>query len=180
MKTGTESKTKTGFAIVLGVIALLMLFRTYFGETGATTPPPSTAATAAAKGKTKQISSLDPTLRTDLLRTSEETKYEGKGRNIFTAMAEPLPQPKTPVIKNPEPIVQGPPPPPPIDMKFIGFATKQGSQKKIFLLQNSDVFVAGEGDIVNRRYKILKINPNSVEIEDVLNNNRQSIPLTQS
>jgi hypothetical protein len=47
-------------------------------------------------------------------------------------------------------------------------------------MQNNDVFVAGEGDIVNRRYKVLKINQNSVEIEDVLNNNRQSIPLTQS
>ncbi len=179
MKIGTESKAKTGFAIALGVIALLLLARTYFGgATGAATG--SRVAAHPAKAGTKAVSSLDPTLRTDLLRTSEETKYEGKGRNIFTAEAEPLPQPKTPVMKNPEPIVQGPPPPPPIDMKFIGFATRQGEQKKIFLMQNNDVFVAAEGDIVNRRYKILKINPNSVEIEDVLNNNRQSIPLTQS
>lgn len=180
MKIGTESKVKTGLAIALAIIAVLLVARTYFGGTD---QPAGTAVTArpVPKGTTKALSSLDPTLRTDLLRTSEETKYEGKGRNIFTAEAAPLPQPKTPVIKNnPEPIFQGPPPPPPIDMKFIGFATRQGERKKIFLVQNNDVFVAAEGDIVNRRYKILKINPNSVEIEDVLNNNRQSIPLTQS
>jgi hypothetical protein len=32
---------------------------------------------------------------------------------------------------------------------------------------------------VNRRYRILHIGTQSVEVEDVLNNNRQTIPLTQ-
>ena len=41
------------------------------------------------------------------------------------------------------------------------------------------MFIAGEGDIVDRRYRILHIGPGSVEVEDVLNNNRQTIPLTQ-
>ncbi len=39
--------------------------------------------------------------------------------------------------------------------------------------------MAKEGDIVNRRYKILKINNNSVDVEDVLTNNRQTLYLTQ-
>jgi hypothetical protein len=38
--------------------------------------------------------------------------------------------------------------------------------------------VAKEGDIVDRRYKIVQINNTSVMVEDVLNNNRQPIPLT--
>jgi hypothetical protein len=42
------------------------------------------------------------------------------------------------------------------------------------------VFIAVEGDIVDRRYKVVHIGPMSVEVEDVLYNNRQSIPLTQS
>jgi hypothetical protein len=33
---------------------------------------------------------------------------------------------------------------------------------------------------VNRQYKIVHISPNAVEVEDLLNNNRQSIRLTQS
>ncbi len=180
MKAGTESRTKTGFAVVLGIIALLLVLRAYFG--GATPENPATPARQTTKTTGKPFSSLDPTLRTDLLRSAEDTKYEGKGRNIFMAQAEPLPQPTKQVFQQqPQPQVpQGPPPPPPINMKFIGFASKPGEQKKIFLMQNEDVFVATEGEIVNRRYKIVKINPNNVEIEDVLNTNHQSIPLTQS
>ena len=36
-----------------------------------------------------------------------------------------------------------------------------------------------EGDVVDRRYKILHIAPTSVEVEDVLTNNRQTLFLTQ-
>ena len=79
----------------------------------------------------------------------------------------------------PRTVRQGPPPPPPINLKFFGFANKPGEPKRIFLSQGEDVFIAGEGDIVDRRYRILHISPVSVEVEDVLNNNRQTIPLTQ-
>jgi hypothetical protein len=71
------------------------------------------------------------------------------------------------------------PPPPPITLKFFGFANKPGEPKRIFLSQGEDVFIAGEGEIVNRRYRVLRISPNAVEMEDVINSNRQSIPLTQ-
>ena len=79
------------------------------------------------------------------------------------------------------PVVQaptGPPPPPPINLKFFGFASRTGTTKKIFLQQGEDVFVASEGEIVQRRYRILRINPTSIDVEDVLTNNRQTIPLT--
>jgi hypothetical protein len=49
----------------------------------------------------------------------------------------------------------------------------------VFLSQGEDVFIAAEGDIVDRRYRVLHISPAAVDVEDVLNNNRQSLPLTQ-
>ena len=69
--------------------------------------------------------------------------------------------------------------PPPITLKFFGFENEPGEPRKAFLSQGEDVFIAGEGEIVNRRYRVLRIGPNSVEMEDVLYNNRQNIPLTQ-
>src|SRR5260370_954767 len=69
--------------------------------------------------------------------------------------------------------------PTPIHVKFFGFANKPGDPKKVFLSQDADVFIAGEGEIVDRRYRVLHISPNAVEVEDVINNNRQSLPLTQ-
>ena len=179
MKVGTDSPVKTTLAIVLVVIAMWFLARTYFRGTTSEAAPANNAVMVAKAGG-KPVSSLDPTLRTDLLRSSEGIKYEAKGRNIFTTTVE-IPQPTHEVMKTspqpaPQPVVQGPPP---INMRFIGFANKPGQRKQIFLMQNEDVFVATEGDIVNRRYKVVKINPNSVEIENVLNNNHQSIPLSQ-
>ncbi len=177
MKIGTDSPVKTGFAVALAVVAVFMLARWIIGSR----ETPANAHTAVQVGKLSRVNSLDPTLRTDLLRDSEGTQYETKGRNIFVAQVE-IPKPiVSPGPTTPAPIIpQGPPPPPPIPLKFFGFANEPGQSKKIFLSMGEDIWAAKEGDVVNRRYKVLKINPSSVEIEDVLSNNRQSIPLTQS
>ncbi|HWR15245.1 MAG TPA: hypothetical protein VN577_10470 [Terriglobales bacterium] len=130
---------------------------------------------------------LDPRLRLDVLHEVESIEYSGDGRNIFLAHAEPaveIPKPKASGFKNnatPQQVVNTPPPPPPpppINLKFFGFASQQGSTKRIFLSSGDDIFVASEGEIVQRRYKIVKVNPNSIEVQDVLSNNRQTIPLT--
>ena len=198
MKLGAENRTKLIAAVVLMVIAVAaFLFNSGGSAPKAVTPvPPIPTLTPAAtsrpagtgrtgKGRGKKASaasrSLDPTLRYDWLKASEDTNYEGNGRNIFLAQAE-IPKPVAPAqtpeqieaAKSPPP----PPPPPPINLKFFGFASKPGEAKKIFLSEGEDVFIASEGDVVNRHYKVLRISPTSVEIEDVLNNNRQSIPLT--
>jgi hypothetical protein len=130
--------------------------------------------------------SLDPRLKLGLLELSENTDYAGTGRNIFQDQAEPeIPKPIADGFKpKPQPTPPpGPPPippPPPINLRYFGFANNSGSPvRKAFLSNGDDVFVAAEGDIVNRRYKILRINPTSIEIQDVLSNNTQSIPLSQ-
>jgi hypothetical protein len=65
-------------------------------------------------------------------------------------------------------------------LKFFGFANQPGEPKKIFLSQGEDVFIAGEGEIIDRRYKVVHISATSVEIQDVVNSGPpQIIPLTQ-
>ena len=54
-----------------------------------------------------------------------------------------------------------------------------GGVKRIFLSKDEDVFIAGEGDIVDRRYRIVRVSGDAVEVEDVLNNHRQMIFLTR-
>lgn len=126
--------------------------------------------------------SLDPRLNLPLLKSSEDVVYEGKGRNIFQATPEhvDIPKPVAPArLPDRAQIQPGPklpPPPPPINLKFFGFATNSG-QKTIFLLQGDTTFVAREGDIIARRYKIVRIGPTSVEVQDLLSNNKQTIAL---
>jgi hypothetical protein len=79
---------------------------------------------------------------------------------------------------------QGPPPippPAPIPLKFFGFASRPGEPKKIFLSKDQDVFIAGEGEIVDRRYKVVHISGTSVEIQDLVGSGPpQTIQLTPS
>jgi hypothetical protein len=185
-------------AIGLGVLALGMVVYRVFNPTGSAPatagaappavmpnavpprPTPKRTTTAGQTRAPRAASSLDPTLQLDLLRSAEETQYTGKGRNIFRAQID-IPKVVAPPVQQPVQVQlpPQPPPPPPINLKFFGFASKPGEPKRIFLSTGEDVFIAKEGDIVNRRYKILHIGTTSVEVEDVLNNNRQSLPLTQ-
>jgi hypothetical protein len=200
MKLGTENRTKNYVAGALALIAV------YFAVTrlpdAFTTPPRPVTPTAsgpnvpavqlqrkklaARGGKTVPVltPTLDPRLRLDLLKEAESTEYKGSGRNIFRAEAEApaeIPQPfKSPdLARQQQPTGPTPPPaPPPIPLKFFGIASKAGEPKRALLADGDDVFVAKEGDIVDRHYKVNKIGVNSVEIQDVLNNNVQTIPLT--
>jgi hypothetical protein len=194
LKLGAENRTQLIALSVLGLLALVLVGRIVFGvgdptptvstpiAVDATAIPSRPASRVRLKGKRAPEAphSIDPSLRYEWLKASEETKYEGNGRNIFMLQAE-IPTPVAAVTPEaskptgPPP----PPPPPPITLKFYGFASKVGEPKRVFLSQGEDLFIASEGEIVNRRYKVLHITPVSVEIEDVLNNNRQSIPLTQ-
>jgi hypothetical protein len=194
VEIGAENRKKVMWAAGLGVFALLLIVYEFFGSSSApvtaaqpalkaTTTRPAMRRTHSGKERPAPEMRLDPTLDLRLLAETEQTKYTGNGRNIFVAQAE-IPKPIAPAIVElpasgpPQP--PPPPPPPPITLKFFGFANKPGEPKKVFLSQGEDVFIAVEGDIVDRRYKVIHIGPASVEVEDVLYNNRQSIPLTQS
>jgi len=182
MKVGVKNRKQLVIMSALLALALVVFSRNVL-NVGASAPAPVAEKTPALQEERGRQSaslhnSLDPSIRLDLLRSSESTEYKGNGRNIFKSMPE-IPQPVAPPIKA-QPI--GPPPkpaPPPISLKFYGFASSAGGNKQVFLSQGDDIFIAKEGDIVDRRYKVIHIGPNSVDIEDVLENNTQPIPLTQ-
>lgn len=70
------------------------------------------------------------------------------------------------------------PPQSPIPLKFFGFANQPGEPKKVFLSKGEDVFIASEGEIVDRRYEVVRISPTSVDIRDVVGSGPvQSLPL---
>jgi hypothetical protein len=203
VQLGFENKKQTIWAAGLGAVAVLAVAYAVSQLTGSSTStsnaqaaaPVATHATRATPrpgtkpGKKPRVANLDPTLRLDLLASSEQTVYEGNGRNIFVSQADDvvIPKPGAPGVTDAAKGEVGyrpptAPPAPPIPLKFYGFASSPGEQKKIFLKSASgeDVWVAGEGEIVNRRYKVIRISPTSVEIQDmVYSGPPQNIPLTQ-
>jgi len=208
VQLGLENKKKTIWAAVLGGIALVaVLYQLLPMMTESSSPGSNAQAAAPVPAATRVTSrpggraakkvvsgdSLDPTLRLDLLAASEQTQYEGTGRNIFVSQAEDIPiVPRgagtTDHQKAAEEAAQAtytPPPIPParpIPLKFFGFASQPGEPKKIFLSDSAgeNVWVAGEGEIVNRRYRVIHILPTSVQMQDVVDSGPpQNIPLTQ-
>ncbi|WP_353063258.1 hypothetical protein RBB77_18505 [Tunturibacter psychrotolerans] len=147
--------------------------------------PSGNIAGAAAKKLGTTSAQLDPTLRMDAMLVTESLVYSGGGRNIFSASSEPvdIPKPIVPVRKvkapppGPPPPPPGPPPPPPIDLKFFGTATGADGKRRAFLLHGEDVFLASDGDIVQRKYRVVTVSANSVLVEDMANNNKQTLPL---
>ena len=202
MKLGTENRRNTILAAVLGAVAVLAVAYQFIpssstiASTGTTTGPlpslPSTLAhpvgrrvSGSGSGKKERApQSLDPTLHLQQLAATEQIKYEGSGRNIFVSQAEAvIPTPLAPGQTDPKKDSWQPPAlaaQPPIPLKFFGFANQPGEPKKVFLSKGEDVFIAGEGEIIDRRYKVVRISPGSVDIQDVVGSGPpQSIPLTQ-
>lgn len=207
MKLGTENKKETIAAVALLGFALWYGIHQYTSAPSASAAAPApatsdTAQTGTVTGTTAQPTTVRPRsagrrntqialpsnvpgLRLDLLKASEGVTYAGTGRNIFQDEPEPLPREvKSPLSpKNTPPpgpfVPPPPPPPPPINIKFFGFANRPGQAKQVFLAAGDDTFIAKEGDIINRQYKVARINNDSVDITDILNNNTQRIMLSQ-
>ncbi len=127
---------------------------------------------------------LDPTLHMDSMLVSERVEYSGVGRNIFSPNSAPpvvIQKPIAPArpmatANVAPPVPMGPPRPPPIDLTFFGTEDANGKRQAILLHQDT-VYTAQVGDVVLRRYRIISIDAKSMQVEDMQNNNRQTLPL---
>jgi len=157
-------------------------------------PSASAPADTAAKLVGTTSAALDPTLHMDAMLVTESVAYEGTGRNIFSAVSAPvvvIPNatasarvivkkcpPDCPPPPPPPPVKTCPPDCPPIDLRFCGyFESPATGQKRAILLHGDDQFLAYAGDIVMRRYHVISISAKSIEVEDMQNNNKQTLPL---
>jgi hypothetical protein len=195
MRLGTEDKKKRIIAMVAVSLALTLIAHMVWQlatGSGSETPPPeaptvSSHAELVSGPAARQVTSaaaLDPTLHPERMALAENTRYTGTSRNIFSKDSLPpvqanaaIEKPLANVRSGAAGAAAGPPPPPPIDLKFYGFATRQGARKLIFLMHGDDLFIAGEGDIVDGRYKVVSISDTGVVIDDLSYNNQQTIPL---
>lgn len=202
MKAGFENKRNVAILVVLALVlagcAWYFVSRMFGGSSPTPAAQPATTSSTAAHEtpaerrattntegpaakKVASLESLDPTLHPELMAGAESLAYSGTGRNIFSMESAP---PKIEPVHGPvRPIAQTAPPPPPgpppIDLTFFGYQANNGV-KKAFLLHGTDVFIASEGDVVDHHYKIDKINPLSIQVTDLLYNNTQTLPLSQS
>lgn len=71
------------------------------------------------------------------------------------------------------------PPPPPITLKFIGLLSEGAPARRIAVLSDGRfVFQGREGDIIEGRYRVVRIGEESVQLEYVDGRGRQTIRLS--
>jgi hypothetical protein len=137
---------------------------------------------------------IDPALRTDLLAKVQAVNIEGGRRNLFQVGVPPLPPEPTVAVNGAAPVARqmGPapapappvkpadPPPPPINLKYYGYSSARGdNRKRAFFLDGDDILVAAEGETVKKRYRVVRIGVNSVVMEDTQYKHEQTLPLQE-
>jgi len=138
---------------------------------------------------------IDPTLRLDLLSKVQSVDATTGIRNLFqfttaaalAAARNPEPAPIVPqkpqtvaLAPTGPPPVPGKPSPPPINLKYFGYtALRQGGTKRAFFIDGDEILIGTEGELVKRRYRVLRIGVNSVVVEDTQFNNTQTLTLPE-
>ena len=115
---------------------------------------------AAAGNRAESV----PGVRLSALK-DERPVPAGNGRNLFVDKPKaPPPTPRvTPLPLDPNAPPAPPPPAPPITLKLIGIV--QGSGGPVAALTDGkDVFFGREGDVIEGRYRIVKVNVESIDI----------------
>lgn len=148
------------------------------------------------KDKKADATTVDPTIRFDLLAKVQQVTLEGGVRNLFQFGAAPLPPRPEPkiavnakavqaapvaVVNNNTPAAApAPPPPPPIPLKFFGYSSATPGLKKAFFLQGEEIVVAAEGEMVQKRYRIVRIGVNSCVVEDTHYKHQQTLQMEEA
>ena len=167
-------------AIILAGIAIWL-----WNGTSPTTAESHTASNVRNPARAKQASPglAAPVVRLDTLE-SPKPEPGTSDRNPFRFKQKAAPPP--PPVVPPRPVVPQPPTStaggvPPITLKFIGMWELSEQKRKIAMLTDGKggVPIYGEeGDVVEGRYKILRIGVESIEMAYLDGRGRQTIRLS--
>jgi hypothetical protein len=175
------------------VIVLIVAFVWGFGGGGGdeTVPPTDRARAAAAPARGNRAPAGTPTvvapIALDALRATPPDPI-ASGRNPFRFQQRSAPTEDRgaggPVREGPAPVVQAPAPPPgppPIPLRFIGIVDETRRHLKLAVLSDGhNVFYGREGDIIEGRYRIVRIGLESIEMTHVDGRGQQTIRLSGS
>ena len=168
--------------IVLGVLLVVLAgtavnyYRSSFSSPDDTAPPVSLDA------RFTPLNVDNPALRLDILKRFLALEYKGVHRSIFSATLPPPPAPPPSKVIAPPP---GPPPGPPpltVDAKYFGYVSDfGGSHRRAFFStsNNEDIIIAGEGDTLMGRFRVLRLTNTTADVEEVSSGRRATLPLEE-
>jgi hypothetical protein len=167
---------------VLGVVSLLLVAH-LVAQYRAMQPGHSSAHPASTSGSnpreekgashaTDDLAQFDPAVHFAALKALDSRSLPDEDRNPFEFVGGAPAQVTKPDVPLPP---APPPPPPPPPLKAVGYNELAGGKKEAMVTYNDDLQVVHEGDMIGTRFKIVKITPTMVVVED--DTTRQSLEL---
>jgi hypothetical protein len=185
-----ERRNKTALAGLVLVLAALGGYRAWTAMQSSGGGPASNGSPAQSAQVRRQgapaVGATDVHLNA---LDAERPKPSEGSRNLFRFKPKPPPPPPPPArVVAPPPVVApvptGPPPvppPPPIVLKFIGMVQSADKTQRLAVLSDGRGGIpmyGKEGDIIEGRYRILKIGAESIEMSYLDGRGRQTIRLS--
>jgi hypothetical protein len=149
---------------------------------------PIVTADASPTLQDDAVLSVDnPHIRMEEIERARKTEYKSSGRNPFSpALAPPplTPHPTKPhEIVGPQQPPPTPPPPPltlPPNVKYFGFGTvPNGASRRAFVTDGEEVYVLAEGEVLLKRFRILRIGNVNLEFEEISSGRIGTAPLEE-
>jgi hypothetical protein len=175
--------------VLVGVLALTVVLGYRMNQ------PQTTAAVqpSVQKNSANPPAANDARIRLDLVESGGNDGNIGK-RNLFQYQQDPPPPvsagrgaargsalntPPAPATIPLQTRPPGPPQPPPIGLKYQGYAATLAPNRGFtaFLSDDSRHYNVTVGEVLMGRFRIASITDTSVEVEDLQNNRRQILPL---
>lgn len=186
----TKGRAEKWVGGVLGVVCLLLVMNLVLqlggGRVGASrgqAPAGGAAgrhpAPGSAQSDVDELSRHDPAVRLDLLQKLQSRPLPEATRSPFGVDAPPkAAQPGTPAPATPS---QPPPPPPtpPITLKALGYSEKGQGQLEAFVADDEQSYVVHEGETFAQRYRVLRITPKFIEVQDDSTHQTAQLPFAQ-
>jgi len=170
--------------LVVATVTFLTV-RPLSGPTPAPGAASGSASTAGGRGRAQD--SGVPDVRLELLER-EDAAFRAPVRNPFRFERRTTPgatgpvRPRPRVVEvPPEPVGPPPvPPPPPIPLRYIGFLQPQGGSGRIAVLSDGrgTVIDGKEGDVIEGRYRLLRVGNDSADLIYLDGRGRQTIRLS--
>jgi hypothetical protein len=179
--------------LLAGLLLVLVAVVGYqlLGRPAASGRPPSNGVRTAAHPRAAggAITGGVPDVGLEALKATQPEPLSA-GRNLFQFGAAPAPNPgpgagqaanamRPPAVTDGGAANGGRPPVEPIPLKFIGIVEAPGPMGRVAVLSDGrDVYHGHEGDIIEGRYRIVRIGLESIEMAHLDGTGRQMIRLT--
>jgi len=177
-------KWATGF---LGVVCLLLVLNLALRngvKAGASraalssrAAPAATRSQPLADRVADELARYDPGVHLDLLKELQSRPLPRLARNPFEfeAKAAPLTPASAAAPTAPAP----PPPPAPPPLKAMGYTQKAGGVHEAIVTDDQEIYIVHEGDTFANRFRVLKISPSAVEVDDETTHQTLRLPIPQ-